>query len=144
MKHCYNNLLYHLIFPTKSRRPMISTEVLEKIKTSFKEKEIELEIKVFITNGIEDHIHSLVSIPPKHSVSHIVKHLKGYSSRLNPELTWSRGYSCLTVDESSFKRIYNYIATQQDHHTTYPRFKPGVSRVVADDTVVSHVIQETP
>ena len=99
---------------------MISTEVLEKIKTSFKEKEIELEIKVFITNGIEDHIHSLVSIPPKHSVSHIVKHLKGYSSRLNPELTWSRGYSCLT------------LATQQDHHTTYHRFKPVVSRVIQD------------
>ncbi|MCP5497200.1 MAG: IS200/IS605 family transposase [Leptospiraceae bacterium] len=118
MARCFNNLNYHLIFVTKNREKIITREMHEEIKKFFSEKEKELELKIKIANGVEDHIHILTSIPPKYSISEVVKHLKGYTSFSIPELYWSRGYSCLTVDNSSLDRVYKYIKNQQEHHRT--------------------------
>jgi REP element-mobilizing transposase RayT len=57
-----------------------------------------------------------MTLPPKYAVSDIVKHIKGYSSRVVEGLQWQNGYSAFTVDESSFSRVFFYIKMQQKDH----------------------------
>jgi putative transposase len=55
-------------------------------------------------------------MPPRISVSELVKNLKGYSSHALPEITWQRGYGAFTVDRRSVDVIKRYIDNQADHH----------------------------
>ena len=77
-------------------------------------------------NALPDHVHLLLSVPPKYSVANTVGFLKGKSAiRINRDLTkvkgslygrafWSRGYCVSTVglDEAM---IQEYIRTQEKH-----------------------------
>ncbi len=75
-----------------------------------------------------DHVHLYVSIPPKISVSNLVKLSKGKTSRkLQMEFNalkkrywgqhlWARGFFSATVGEISDKLIRDYIESQDKHH----------------------------
>ena len=86
--------------------------MMKQIRYLFREKAAGLGFTVHITNGRKDHVHVLISAPPKWSVSDIVKYLKGYSSNKIPGLYWQRGYGVFTVDPDSFDRVFNYIKNQ--------------------------------
>lgn len=70
--------------------------------------------------GIEDHIHSLISIPPVISVSDAVRVLKANSSRWMSEhgeaFSWQTGYGSFTVSMANAKRVVAYIENQREHH----------------------------
>ncbi len=74
-------------------------------------------------NGMPDHIHLAISIPPTQSISKIVGHLKGSSSRyINRELepkgsfAWQTSYGVLKVSESGMSKLIRYIDAQKQHH----------------------------
>jgi len=81
------------------------------------------EIKIIEAECCPDHIHMLVEIPPKYSVSEIVGYLKGKSSlmifdrhanmkyRYGNRHFWCRGYYVDTVGKNA-KKIEEYIRTQ--------------------------------
>ena len=79
--HTYHDLNYHLVFVTKNRERWMSREVLAKLRELFLVKANEHDFIIHIVNGYEDHVHLLVSLPPKLSVSEVVQFLKGYSSK---------------------------------------------------------------
>ncbi|MFH0974707.1 MAG: IS200/IS605 family transposase [Spirochaetota bacterium] len=108
---------YHIVFTTKDRLGMIDFDMLGKIRDYAGHKSREIGFVVHILNGYKDHIHILLSIPPKFAVSDIVKHIKGYSSRMIPEITWQEGFGAYTVDKDSFDRIFYYIKNQWEHHS---------------------------
>ena len=112
----YTRLDYHIVCATKYREKSIDNEVLAQIRECTKKKAEELGFLVHILNGYQDHIHILMTLPPKFAVSDIVKHIKGYSSRVVEGLQWQNGYSAFTVDESSFARVFHYIKMQQGDH----------------------------
>ncbi|MBN2159953.1 MAG: IS200/IS605 family transposase [Spirochaetes bacterium] len=112
----YNKLLYHIVFATRYRMPVITREMLGILRILFKEKADELGCVLYIANGYRDHVHVLVSASPKLSVSRIVMHLKGYSSYMTKELSWQQGYSVFSVDEGSFRRVFDYIKNQERRH----------------------------
>ena len=112
----YHSLLYHLVFVTKYRSPMLTDEVYVELRRLFREKEEELDLKIFIANGIEDHVHILLSIPPKHSIASVVQHLKGYSSHEIPNLFWGTGYGVFSLDKSDLSGVFEYIKNQREHH----------------------------
>jgi len=113
---------YHIVFPTKYRRKVINPGIFTYLKLKIKEigKHCpELEVKEI--NHDRDHIHILISIPPKMSVGNAVRIIKANTARSirqkfpilrkvywGSEGMWSDGYfvSTIGINESIIKEIY--------------------------------------
>ena len=80
LAHTKWNCKYHIVFAPKFRRQIIygrlKTEIGKILRTLCERKEIE----ILEANLCADHIHMLIAIPPKYSVSQIMGYLKGKSS----------------------------------------------------------------
>ena len=78
----------------------------------------------FEINGIEDHVHLLVKVPPTVKLSDFVRDLKANSSKwvnenTNGKFAWQRRYGAFTVSESQFEIVRNYIRRQEEHHKKF-------------------------
>ena len=114
---------YHIVFAPKYRRKeiygMYRVEIRKMIRILCQRK----GINIVEAELCPDHIHMLIEIPPKHSVSQIVGYLKGKSSlmifdkfanlkyRYGNRHFWCRGYYVDTVGKNE-KKIAEYIRTQ--------------------------------
>ena len=114
----------HLIWATKNREPYILPDLEADIYAYLVSKAAEMDCYVHAIDGLEDHVHLIISIPPKHSVAWVVKTLKGSSSHfvnhtLRPEgfvFKWQRGYGYLTLGESQCERAIAYVEQQKQRH----------------------------
>ncbi len=75
------NLLYHIVFSTKDREPLILPEIREDLHRYIGgiikgEGGVTLEI-----GGMSDHIHMAIKLRPIHALSDIMKKVKGNSSK---------------------------------------------------------------
>ena len=109
--HCVYQCEYHLVFATKYRRKIFNEGVFAYILERMKEiKDHYPEIEILEINHDQDHVHMLVSIPPKMSVGQVVKTIKSNTSRRLKEKfpflkdvywgtdgIWSDGYFVSTV-----------------------------------------------
>ena len=123
MSDSYTNLLYHIIFSTKDRRPLITdvyqSRLYDYIGGTLRGLNgISLEL-----NGTEDHIHLLAKLRPDTALSDVVRDLKanasGWMHAVFPELknfSWQRGYGAFTVSYSNVDEVRHYIARQKEHH----------------------------
>ena len=123
--HCVYYTLYHLVIATKYRRKILKPgfgEYLQKLVIGIGKQMPEIEI--IEVNTDKDHMHILLSMPPKMSVSEVVKSIKAktglYMRKKFPFLEkvywdrggiWSRGYFVSTVGISE-STIRKYIAMQ--------------------------------
>jgi REP element-mobilizing transposase RayT len=123
MPQSYCNLLYHLVFSTKIREPLI-TEAHEPRLYDYiggilrKQDGVCLEI-----NGVADHLHVLAKLRQDRTVADTVRDLKSYSSgwmhKVFPDLrdfTWQNGYGAFTVSASQVPPVTQYIQGQKQHH----------------------------
>ena len=123
LAHTTWNCKYHIVFAPKYRRQIIygkyKIEIGKIIRTLCERKGVEIiEAKL-----CPDHIHMLLSIPPKFSVSEVLGYLKGKSSlmifdrfanlkyRYGNRQFWCRGYYVDTVGRNQ-KKIEEYIRNQ--------------------------------
>lgn len=123
MPGSYSNLLYHLVFSTKARQPIISDrfrEDLYKYMGGIVRGEGGVLIEI---GGIADHVHLLVKLKPVVTLSDFMRVLKANSSKwVNEEklkirgFGWQNGYAAFTVSESHVPRIVKYIQNQEAHH----------------------------
>ena len=123
MPHTYSKLLYHVVFATKHRAPLIVPGIKEelhgKLRRLIKEKGGEpMEI-----GGLADHVHLLLECRPRFSMSAIIQEVKGGSSHWMQEhgkpvgeSFWQGGYSIFSVSESSCEATRRYIQNQEIHH----------------------------
>ena len=113
---CY----FHLVWATKNREPIIDPENEARLYAYIIAKSAELGVYVYAINGWCDHIHMIVSIPPKLSVAEVVKHVKGASSHFMGEsgisFAWQRGYGVLTLGERQRAVAEAYFLNQKSHH----------------------------
>ena len=129
LAHTSWNCKYHIVFAPKYRRREIfgklRTDIGKILRMLCQRKEIEIiEAECCI-----DHVHMLVMIPPKHSVSYIIGYLKGKSSliifdrhanlkyKYGNRHFWCRGYYVDTVGKNS-KRIEEYVRNQLQEDIT--------------------------
>jgi REP element-mobilizing transposase RayT len=116
----------HLVWATKNREPLIGPEIEARLYAYLVSKAAELGCYVYAVNGVSDHVHLIVSIPPKHSVAWVVKNLKGGSSHfitheLKPgpgAFAWQRGYGYLSMGERQCEWAVAYVENQKQHHQT--------------------------
>jgi REP element-mobilizing transposase RayT len=123
MPHSLSDVLVHVIFSTKERRPMIADDLRARLFGYMGSIVKERKGIPHIINGTKDHVHMLVSIPTTMSVAEMMRFVKGSSSRwVHQEFgkkrgfAWQSGYSVFSVSRSMFQQVHRYIARQQEHH----------------------------
>ena len=79
-RHCV--LHVHLVFVTKYRRGVFTKAILDDLKEIFASVCHDFEAELVEFDGEDDHVHLLVTYPPKIAISALVNSLKGVSSRL--------------------------------------------------------------
>ena len=114
---------YHVVFAPKYRRLMIYGEIKVDIGKIQRQLCQQKGIEIIEAQLCTDHVHMLISIPPKYSVSQIMGYLKGKSSlmifdrhanlkyKYGNRHFWARGYHVDTVGRNK-KQIQEYIKNQ--------------------------------
>ena len=72
----------HLVFVAKYRRKVFDAAAIDRLRELFAKVCADFESQLVEMDGERDHVHLLVSYPPKVSVSALVNSLKGASSRV--------------------------------------------------------------
>ena len=118
----YWRLHYHIIWSTMDRKPILIPHVEKLFYGVIYNKADELGLKIHAAGNVEDHVHVVVSIPPKLSVADCVRHLKGASAYAinhmegsDRQFKWQAGYGALTIGERSLKTVMDYAAKQKEH-----------------------------
>ena len=123
LAHTTWNCKYHIVFAPKYRRKVVYGQLRTDIGKILRMLCDRKGIEIVEAECCPDHIHMLVKIPPKYSVSEVVGYLKGKSSlmifdrhaqmkyRYGNRHFWCRGYYVDTVGKNT-KKIQEYIATQ--------------------------------
>jgi putative transposase len=99
---------YHVVIVPKYRKKVLFGPVRVQIGKIIRELAQQKEIEVLEGNACPDHMHMVLRIPPKHSVSYVMGFLKGKSAirvhnvfarkrALTQKSFWSRGYFVNTV-----------------------------------------------
>jgi putative transposase len=119
----YTNLLYHIVFSTKDRLPLIKEEFREELYRYVggiirAEGGAQLEI-----GGVADHVHILAKIKPAIAVSEMLAKVKANSSKWANDhkmqlrkFGWQEGYAAFSVSESQAPAVREYIRYQEEHH----------------------------
>jgi putative transposase len=83
----------------------------------------ELQLILHAVGGVEDHLHVVVSIPPKIAIADCVRHFKGASAHAvnhmpgrAANLRWQEGYGALSVSEPLLDTVIAYAKHQKEHH----------------------------
>jgi REP element-mobilizing transposase RayT len=119
----YWRLHYHLIWATLERQPTITQEREKMFYGVLYKKGNELDLKIHAAGNTEDHVHIVVSIPPKLAVADCAKHLKGASAFAinhmegsDGQFQWQEGYGAFTIGGRLLETVMAYAARQKEHH----------------------------
>lgn len=119
----YWRLHYHVIWSTKDRQPILTSKIEKMFYGVIYGKAKEFDLKVHAAGNVDDHVHVVLSIPPKIAVADCVRHLKGASAYAinhmdgsDGQFRWQAGYGVLTVGERSLEKVMEYAARQKEHH----------------------------
>jgi len=116
---------YHVVWIPKYRRKRLFGEIRRELGPVLRELAKHKGSEILEGKMKADHVHMLISIPPKYSVSHVIGYLKGKSAihiartfggrqkNFTGEHFWARGYyvSTVGIDEAALRR---YIQQQED------------------------------
>ena len=117
-------LYYHLVWGTKERHSLITTDIEPMLYGYILGKAHTLGGVAHAIGGMEDHIHLIVSIPPKISIADFVQRIKGSSSHylnhlqieLPFEFGWQRGYGVMSMGRKQIDTAVAYVRNQKTHH----------------------------
>jgi REP element-mobilizing transposase RayT len=122
MSGSFSRLLYHIVFATKDRLPLITRPVEEELYAYLGGILRENEGTLIAIGGMPDHVHILACLRARHSVSTIVRLMKSNSSKWinsrhrNSKFGWQTGYGAFSVSQSQAPGIIRYIRNQKHHH----------------------------
>ena len=130
LAHSKWNCKYHIVFAPKYRRQIIYGKIKADIGAILRKLCNQKGVEIIEANECKDHIHMLVSIPPKLSVSQFMGYLKGKSSlmifdrhanlkyKYGNRQFWCKGYYVDTVGRNK-KVIEEYIKNQIQEDLAY-------------------------
>jgi putative transposase len=128
LSHSRFDCKYHLIFVPKYRKKKLYGEIRSYLGPVFHELAQQKGCTILKGNMVQDHVHMLISIPPKLAVSQVVGYIKGKSAiavarrfsgkkqNFNGENFWARGYAVSTVGFEE-EQIRKYIQNQEQLDT---------------------------
>ena len=122
--HSVYDLKYHLVWITKYRKPVLRGEIGRRLRELVRQTCASQDVYIVKGHIAPDHVHLLVSVPPKVSVSELMQRIKGRSSRkmlqefgeLNRQFWgrhfWARGYFAASSGNVTDEIIKQYIESQ--------------------------------
>ena len=128
LKHTRWECKYHIVFIPKCRRKKLYQQLRQHLGEVFRRLAQQKECQVLEGHLVVDHVHMLISIPPKYAVAQVIGFIKGKSAihiartvggrqkNFTGEHFWARGYFVSTVGRDE-KTIREYIQRQEqeDH-----------------------------
>ena len=124
LKHTTWDCKYHVVFIPKCRRKVLYQGIRQELGRVFRSLAEQWECKVEEGHLMPDHVHMLLSVPPKYSVSNVMGFIKGKSAihiarvyagrRRNyvGQHFWARGYWVSTVGKNE-AAVRQYIQDQE-------------------------------
>ncbi len=124
LRHSVWECKYHLVWIPKGRRKVLYGQLRRELGEVFHELARQKECRIEEGHMLSDHVHVLMSIPPKHAVAQVVGFLKGKSAihiarvfsgrRRNfvGQQFWARGYYVSTVGKDE-QAVRKYIKEQE-------------------------------
>ncbi len=115
---------YHVVWIPKYRKKSLYKELMEHLGELLKDLASQKECKILEGHLVSDHVHILISIPPKYSVSQVVGFIKGKSAiaiarnfmgrrkNFTGQSFWARGYYVSTVGKDE-EAVREYIKHQE-------------------------------
>ena len=124
LNHTKWDCKYHVVFIPKGRRKVLFGHLRPHLGEAFRRLAEQKESRIEEGHLMPDHVHMLVSIPPKYAVSQVVGYIKGKSAihlartysekqrNFTGQHFWARGYFVSTVGRDE-KTIRDYIRKQE-------------------------------
>ena len=124
LKHTTWECKYHVVFITKCRKKTLYGQIRRELGPVFRELARQKECEILEGHLMPDHVHMLLSVPPKYSVSNVMGFIKGKSAihiarvyagrRRNyvGQHFWARGYWVSTVGKNE-AAVRQYIQNQE-------------------------------
>lgn len=117
----YWRAYYHLVWATRSRMPLLTPDleplVFRLIASTAKAEAAWL----YAINGMPDHVHVVLALPPTHAISPLLHRIKGSSSHFishecHQAFRWQKGYGMFTVGAQGLEAAIEYVRRQKEHH----------------------------
>jgi putative transposase len=124
LSHSRWDCKYHVVFIPKCRKKALYGKIRKFLGPVFHELAGQRNSKVIEGHMVQDHVHMMISIPPKYSVAEVIGYMKGKSAiavarqfggrqrNFNGERLWARGYAVSTVGLEA-EKIRAYIKNQE-------------------------------
>ena len=109
LSHSRWDCKYHIVFIPKGRKKALYGKIRKFLGPVFHELARQRGSTIVKGHMVQDHVHMLIKIPPKHSIAEVVGYIKGKSAiavarqfggrqrNFNGERLWARGYAVSTV-----------------------------------------------
>ena len=134
VKHTRWECKYHVVFIPKCRRKTLYQQLRQQLGTVFRALAQQKESQILEGHLVVDHVHMLISIPPKYAVAQVIGYLKGKSAihiartaggrqrNFTGEHFWARGYFVSTVGRDE-QAIREYIQRQEQEDRRLDQMK---------------------
>ena len=119
----YWRLFYHFIWGSRNREPFIVPKWENSLHNVIAAKATGLGAFVHAVGGIEDHVHLVVSVPPKIALSTFIGQVKGNSSHFvnhevdaNIHFAWQAEYGVVSFGGKMLDTATRYARNQRNYH----------------------------
>ncbi len=120
MPSTYLALNVHVVFGTKHRAPLIPPDRMDDTHRYLGGTVRGLEAVPLRIGGVSNHVHLLVGLRGKHSVSDLVREVKKASTAWMrtsvSDFSWQEGYAAFSVSPQDLSTVDHYVANQATHH----------------------------
>ncbi len=125
MSHTFANVVLHVIFSTKDRRPLIDDALRPQLFEYMGGIARNEFGKALVIGGSGNHVHGLLSLNTDIAIGQAMSKLKSLSSGWvhrtfshAADFAWQSGYGAFSVSASRLHEVERYIARQEEHHKT--------------------------
>ena len=134
LKHSKWDCKYHVIWIPKCRRKVLYGEMRRELGAVLRDLARRRESEVMEGGLAVDHVHMLISIPPKYAVAQVVGYIKGKSAiwvarmqgrkqNFTGQNFWARGYYAVSTTGFDEETIREYIRSQEEEDKRLDQLK---------------------
>jgi REP element-mobilizing transposase RayT len=151
MSNTYTQLYVHFVFAVKYRQAIINQDWEIRLQKYITGTVQNNGHKLLAINTIPDHVHLLVGLNPKQSISELMRLVKGDSAEfVNKEgftrrkFQWQEGYGAFSNSRLQIDAVVKYILNQKEHHAlkTFREEYLGILKDYAVDFDERYVFKE--
>ncbi len=119
-------ILVHVVFSTKERRPYLKPPVRPEMHAYAATVLKAMDSPATVLNSVDDHLHILCRLSKNHPVCDVVQEVKTSTSKwlktkggVLTKFRWQNGYGAFSVSPSQAALVRRYIENQESHHRRF-------------------------